>query len=1139
MKRYSLTVAGMFIILWFAISVPAAVNANVAAILEQMPADTVEEGQRLAAELLQLGPEGIQEVCGLLVRPGSGNDAAARYALNGLSLYVFSPNAGPERKMVSKVYIEALDAAFDSEVKAFLIRQLQLVGGQEAVPALGRYLADEQLCGPALQALMKIPERGRVKRMTKALPQVGEENRVAILLALGKLQARRARGVLRSYAEGDSVKTRQAAWYALANQGDPWIAEVLGKEVKIASSTERPEVASLYLLCARRLAEAGQKHQCRAICRDLLESPEISEEAQIACAALKTLVFADRRRALPELLEAVGSPNQQLRNAALELALTISGDTGVEPWIERIKEVSPEAQSEIITTLGRSGDPAALPALLNALESDEKIVRLSAIAAVARLGDDEGWPGLLAALSPTEDEDEVQALKGALLRFSSQGLLSGVANALPRSSLVSRVALLEILAARRANAYAGAVFAETRHEDKRVRIAAMKALGVLASASDLPRMINLLLDAQSSAEESAAQAAIAAVCVRIPNAEQRTALLLAALDRIEGEKRGVLLGTLSRIGGAPALQAVLRDVESADRAVQDAAVRALAGWPDTGAAEALLRIARSAARPVHEILALRGYIQLAGEAGVESADRLAMYKNALGIAKRLEEKRLVLAGLAETKTLGALEQVASLLDDASLAEEAAIAAVQIACPPRNRQQGLLEPEAAGWLRKAKSFLKDDGLIDAADRQLNRIAMHSGEGTDPDKDRAEGFVPLFNGLDLSGWTGDVKGYAVEEGRLVCLEGGPGNLYTKEEFANFILRFEFKLSPGANNGLGIRAPLEGNAAYAGMELQILDNTADQYQNLKPYQYHGSVYGVVPAKRGSLKPVGQWNDQEVIALGRRIVVNLNGTTIVDADLDQASRSGTMDGGEHPGLARDRGHIGFLGHGSRVEFRNLRVKKLAEGNVEPDSNALSEAERRQGFELLFDGKSLNGWKRHEDLPGEIGGKWTVEDGAIVGVQDPPGKGGFLTTLRSYRDFDLRLETRIEWPFDSGVFLRVGPHGKSHQVMLDYRPGGEIGGVYCPWTQGFVDHCTEGIKHFKPYEWNRMRILCQGEPSRIQVWMNDVLITDFQHTAETTKGIQDSGTICLQVHPGGKDFDKGRALFRSIRVREISDSKE
>lgn len=134
----------------------------------------------------------------------------------------------------------------------------------------------------------------------------------------------------------------------------------------------------------------------------------------------------------------------------------------------------------------------------------------------------------------------------------------------------------------------------------------------------------------------------------------------------------------------------------------------------------------------------------------------------------------------------------------------------------------------------------------------------------------------------------------------------------------------MTPGANNGLGIHAPLEGDAAYVGKELQILDNTAPIYANLKPYQYHGSVYGIAAAKRGFLKPVGEWNSQEVMVKGNQIKITLNDYVILDADIKKASENGTPDGQNHPGLKRDSGHIGFLGHGSTLWFRNIRIKDL-----------------------------------------------------------------------------------------------------------------------------------------------------------------------------------------------------------------------
>jgi hypothetical protein len=177
-----------------------------------------------------------------------------------------------------------------------------------------------------------------------------------------------------------------------------------------------------------------------------------------------------------------------------------------------------------------------------------------------------------------------------------------------------------------------------------------------------------------------------------------------------------------------------------------------------------------------------------------------------------------------------------------------------------------------------------------------------------------------------WMGNLVDYAMEDGCIVLSADTKfgGNLYTKKEYANFIYRFEFQLTPAANNGVGIRTPPEGDAAYVGMEIQILDSEHPVYKNLEEYQYHGSVYGIIPAKRGYLKPVGEWNTQEIFADGNHIKVTLNGTVILDGDLKEATKNGTTDKKNHPGLFNKSGHIGFLGHGSPLKFRHIRIKEL-----------------------------------------------------------------------------------------------------------------------------------------------------------------------------------------------------------------------
>ena len=187
-----------------------------------------------------------------------------------------------------------------------------------------------------------------------------------------------------------------------------------------------------------------------------------------------------------------------------------------------------------------------------------------------------------------------------------------------------------------------------------------------------------------------------------------------------------------------------------------------------------------------------------------------------------------------------------------------------------------------------------------------------------------FISVFNGVDLTGWTGATEGYAVQDGAIVCLKEGGGNLYIDKVYSDFHLRFSFKLEPGGNNGVGIRAEKSKDAAYYGMEIQVLDDTAAEYAELQPWQFHGSVYGVAAAEKGHQRPLGEWNEEEIIAHGTHITVKLNGATIVNVDLEDAGRPTTIDDKEHPGLFNPSGYIGFLGHDHRVEFRDISIKEL-----------------------------------------------------------------------------------------------------------------------------------------------------------------------------------------------------------------------
>ena len=178
------------------------------------------------------------------------------------------------------------------------------------------------------------------------------------------------------------------------------------------------------------------------------------------------------------------------------------------------------------------------------------------------------------------------------------------------------------------------------------------------------------------------------------------------------------------------------------------------------------------------------------------------------------------------------------------------------------------------------------------------------------------VVLFNGKDLTGWTG--ADYQIKDGVLIC---SGKILRTEKQYSNYVFEFDFLLPKGGNNGIGIHYPGAGRPSGVGMELQILDNSHPRYSKLKESQYHGSLYKLKAAKRGFLKPPGEWNHQKVTVDGPKIVVHLNGTKILEADLDELAKENR----KHKGVKRRSGYICFCGHGAPVQFRNITILELA----------------------------------------------------------------------------------------------------------------------------------------------------------------------------------------------------------------------
>lgn len=693
----------------------------IAELLAKIQAQDAPAADKLAQELVRLGPSGIADLCGLVVEPGKIDDSKARFAIHGLAVHVSRPGADAERQTVCEVFRKMVTGPAPAAVKGFFLRQLRIMACPKAVEAIGECLLNEELCEYAAQALLSIGGEAAADAMLKALPKAQGKCRLTLIQDLGVAREARSAPDLLKAANDLDREVRLAALSALGNIGVPGAAETLTRAAEADGLYERSRATDALLLLARRLGEAGSKPEAERIYRHLWNTRTDPRDRHVRCAAIRGLAIVLGAGAMNDILAALKSDDLQIRTAAIEAAVATPGEDITANWVRRMEGLPPAGRADILAILARRGGPAAEGAVLAAIKDADENVRLAATAAAASFKGDRLVPALLACLA-SEKGKWRDAARRSLERLGGDEASAAIAAAMPAAAKDVRRDLLAILAARGARGQAAAVLAATKDEDGGVRQAALGALEVLADERQAPDLVALVVKARDDGERSAAEKALGGLCGRMVKKETCVEQILPALAGADPPAKAALIRVLAKAAGPKALDAVRAALKDADATIQEAGVRALSDWPDPAVAPDLLEIAMTAAKQTSQVLALRGYVRLANvPPDRPAAEKLKMYEQAMAAAKRPDEKRLVLGALGEMRLLDALKMAAPLMGDETVKEEAAATVVRIA---RNLGDDVRKDDAKAEVKaavtKALQIARNENVRKDAESVLQRI-----------------------------------------------------------------------------------------------------------------------------------------------------------------------------------------------------------------------------------------------------------------------------------------------------------------------------------------------------------------------------------------------------------------------------------
>ena len=892
--------------------------------LNQLPASEKKTFDTVMGELVSTGAEGIAQIAGMLVPAGEGKNAIVEYALNGVVAYATTPGKDAEKAVVRQGLKQALEACTDNPNKAFLLTLLRNCGEAEDASTFVKYLNDEYLSEWAISGLTSIDG---TEEILLDLMKKGAAPKVALAHAAGIKKMASAEPILMAWLKNADAPTARAIYQSLAQCGTSLSLPVLGKAAKkVGYAWEETDATAAYLRLMKKLVAEGQAKSAVVAAKALLKD---TDKSHVRGAALDIVVSVDGKKALPYLIAALKNDNRDYRVNALRLSESIADEAWYAALAKTLKgKADASVKADILNWLGTNHVTSQVDEVVAQMNASDEEVALAAIGAAGKIGGESALSALIAQLGGAHSP----AAEKALLAFNGK-VDAGILKALDSEKKVL-LSAMRIASARSMEEGAEKVFGLLASSDAEISGAAYQALAGVVEPSHFNQLSALLEKGQ---QVPAIQKAMKNALLPLSKADQ-----LANIQSHMGKSANASLyyPVLAQVGTSEAIAEIRKGYEGN---YKQAAYEALLTIDNAEMIPVLFEMAQADKTNAQTLL--NRYTDLVNKSSQTPIQKFQSYSKALELASDVKLQNRLLSLLGGTHTYQALLVAAPYMDNQSTSESAASAVRTIVSKNIETLGG---EQIRQMLNKAITCFEAVGDADAGyaiDDIKAMLEKLPEVETSPKfelsaEEAKEGFEVLFDGEDMGKWIGNTIDYVPMNG-AICVSakyGNGGNLYTQKEYSDFIFRFEFCfMKEGVNNGVGIRTPMGVDAAYEGMEIQILDHDAPIYKNLREYQVHGSVYGIIPAKRIVFPKLGTWNTEEIVVKGDRIKVTVNGEVILDGNIRKAckghnvSKDGsktnpyTVDKKNHPGLFNKSGHIGFLGHGEGLKLRNVRIKDLS----------------------------------------------------------------------------------------------------------------------------------------------------------------------------------------------------------------------